>query len=414
MKNKKLINSFKYAFSGIVTAFKSEKNMKIHFTMMMLVIIFGILLKISLNEWLVCIMLFCMVIGSEMINTAVENVVNLAMPTKNEVAKNAKDISAGAVLVFAIGSAIIGLIIFIPKIINVLVNLYSVMKQISAKYIVDEPNTILKYLLSNVKNKSKNNIKSLLTNECVFVNDKLVTKYDYSLKSNDVIDIKLSQIGNIKDKNKLDILYEDKYLLIVNKPANMLTIGTDKEKNNTLYHYTSNYVKNTNKNNKIFIVNRLDKETSGIVVFAKNENIKRAMQDNWNDIVSLRKYIAITHGITDDKGIIKSYLKENSSHMVYSTNDKNNGKLSITEYKKIKNNKKYSLLEIIIHTGRKNQIRVHMKDINHPIIGDNKYGIKDNFKRMMLHAYQIKFTHPITNKEVNIISRVDQVFDKVI
>ena len=123
MKNKKLINSFKYAFSGIVTAFKSEKNMKIHFAMMMLVIIFGILLKISLNEWLVCIMLFCMVIGSEMINTAVENVVNLAMPTKNEVAKNAKDISAGAVLVFAIGSAIIGLIIFIPKIINVLVNL---------------------------------------------------------------------------------------------------------------------------------------------------------------------------------------------------------------------------------------------------------------------------------------------------
>lgn len=123
MKNKKLINSFKYAFSGIATAFKSEKNMKIHFTMMMLVIIFGILLKISLNEWLVCIMLFCMVIGSEMINTAVENVVNLAMPTKNEVAKNAKDISAGAVLVFAIGSAIIGLIIFIPKIINILVNL---------------------------------------------------------------------------------------------------------------------------------------------------------------------------------------------------------------------------------------------------------------------------------------------------
>lgn len=123
MKNKKLINSFKYAFSGIVTAFKSEKNMKIHFTMMMLVIIFGIFLKISLNEWLVCIMLFCMVIGSEMINTAVENVVNLAMPTKNEVAKNAKDISAGAVLVFAIGSAIIGLIIFIPKIINILVNL---------------------------------------------------------------------------------------------------------------------------------------------------------------------------------------------------------------------------------------------------------------------------------------------------
>ena len=123
MKNKKLINSFKYAFSGIATAFKSEKNKKIHFTMMMLVIIFGILLKISLNEWLVCIMLFCMVIGSEMINTAVENVVNLAMPTKNEVAKNAKDISAGAVLVFAIGSAIIGLIIFIPKIINILVNL---------------------------------------------------------------------------------------------------------------------------------------------------------------------------------------------------------------------------------------------------------------------------------------------------
>ena len=136
------------------------------------------------------------------------------------------------------------------------------------------------------------------------------------------------------------------------------------------------------------------------------------MQDNWNDIVSLRKYIAITHGITDDKGIIKSYLKENGN-MVYSVKDRS-GKLAITEYKVLKEIKNISLLDINLKTGRKNQIRVHMKDINHPIIGDNKYGIKDNFKRMMLHAYQIKFTHPITNKEVNIISRVDQVFDKVI
>lgn len=148
-------------------------------------------------------------------------------------------------------------------------------------------------------------------------------------------------------------------------------------------------------------------------MFAKNERAKHLYQDNWNDIVKKRCYYAVIDGKMENKeGTIKSYLKENGN-IVYSVKDRS-GKLAITEYKVLKERKNISLLDINLKTGRKNQIRVHMKDINHPIIGDNKYGIKDNFKRMMLHAYQIKFTHPITNKEVNIISRVDQVFDKVI
>lgn len=209
-------------------------------------------------------------------------------------------------------------------------------------------------------------------------------------------------------KRKLDILYEDKHLIIVNKNGNMPTIKSDNYKDN-LYSEVFDYLHK--KNQKVFVVHRLDKDTSGIVVFAKSERVKESLQNTWD--YTERNYIAVVHGITKDKDTIKSYLKETKTLYTYSTNDKS-GKYAETSYVRVKSNKQYSLLKINIKTGRKNQIRVHMKDINHPIIGDNKYGIKDNFKRMMLHAYQIKFTHPITNKEVNIISRVDQVFDKVI
>lgn len=262
--------------------------------------------------------------------------------------------------------------------------------------VVKNKDTLLKYLLNNIKNKSKNNIKTLLKNNRVLVNNKVVTKFDYQLENNDVISIDL----NYQFKEKFTILYEDKYLLIVDKPYNMLTISTGNNTDSNLYYYVSEYVKSKNKGCKVFIINRLDKDTSGIVFFAKNEKIKYDMQNNWDSVK--RKYIAIVHGITDDNGVVRSYLKENSNYMVYSSSS---GKLAITEYKKIKSNKEYTLLEIIIHTGRKNQIRVHMKDINHPILGDRKYGIKDNAKRMYLHSNEVIFNHPITKKEIKINSK---------
>ena len=196
--------------------------------------------------------------------------------------------------------------------------------------------------------------------------------------------------------NKLNIVYEDKHLLLINKPSNMLTINTSKNERN-LYSEVYNYLHK--KNQKVFIVNRLDKDTCGIVVFAKSEKAKHIFQDSWDKVT--RKYISIVHGTTKDNGVIKSYLKETKSLYTYSSNDKN-GKYAITEYKKIMSNNKYTMLEITLKTGRKNQIRVHMKDNNTPIVGDKKYGIKDNFKCMYLFAYKISFNHPITKELINI------------
>lgn len=266
---------------------------------------------------------------------------------------------------------------------------------------VKNKDKLLNYMFNNIEHKSKNNIKSLLKNGNVYVNGKSITKYDYDLNINDLINIKLVNIDS-----DINVLYEDDYLLIVDKPYGLLTISTEKEKINTLYHKISNYLKKENK--KAFIVNRIDKDTSGIVVFAKDINTKNTFQDNWDNFVKRKIYLAIVNGITDESGIVKSYLRENKEYYVYSSKD---GKLAITEYERIKYNNKYSLLKINIKTGRKNQIRVHMKDINHPVVGDIKYGYKDNkIKRLALHASELEFIHPIINKDIKITTEMPSLF----
>ncbi len=213
----------------------------------------------------------------------------------------------------------------------------------------------------------------------------------------------------MKKNEKIDILYEDKYIIIVNKPPHMLSISTDKHEQNTLYKQISEYVKKQHKSNKIFIVHRLDKDTSGIMIFAKSEKIKKILQNNWEKVE--RKYVALVEGEVKDSNTIQTYLKETKDHYVYSSKD---GKLAITEYNSIWNNKNYSLLNINILTGRKNQIRVHMKDINHPIVGDKKYGSNKNlFRRLCLHATSLRFKHPITNKMITITSPYPKMFDNV-
>ena len=200
-------------------------------------------------------------------------------------------------------------------------------------------------------------------------------------------------------KKKLDILYEDKFIIIVNKPSNLLTVATEKEKDRTLYSYVFDYLKQKNKNNKVFIVHRLDKDTSGIVMFAKDEKTKFFLQDNWDKFK--RNYVAIVNGrVEKEKGVIKSYLQETKTHLTYSVNDKN-GKLAITEYEKILENKQYTMLSLNLKTGRKNQIRVQLADMGNPIVGDKKYGIKkDPIRRMALVANTLEFLHPKTKEKI--------------
>lgn len=257
---------------------------------------------------------------------------------------------------------------------------------------------LLEYLYKNI-NKSKNTVKNILKNGNVYVNGKVVTKHNYMLNENDKVEIR-NKINNI------DIIYEDKDIIVVDKPANILTISTLKEKEKTLYHIVSSYVKKTNKNNKIFVVHRLDKDTSGLVVFAKNEMTKNKLQDNWNKVV--RKYIAVVEGVTKDKDIIKTYLDEKNNKVFIS----NKGKLAITEYNRLLNNDKYSLLDISIKTGRKHQIRVQLNSINHPIVGDKKYNDTTKEKRMYLHAYKLEFI--LNNKKYKFETNYPSIFKKLV
>jgi len=200
-------------------------------------------------------------------------------------------------------------------------------------------------------------------------------------------------------KKKLDILYEDKFVIIVNKPSNLLTVATEKEKDRTLFSYVFDYLKQKNKNNKVFIVHRLDKDTSGIVILAKDEKTKFYLQENWDKFK--RNYVAVVNGkVQNKKGVIKSYLQETKTHLTYSVNDKN-GKLAITEYEKILENKQYTMLSLNLKTGRKNQIRVQLSDMGNPIVGDKKYGIKkDPIRRMALVANTLEFIHPKTKEKI--------------
>lgn len=271
------------------------------------------------------------------------------------------------------------------------------------EYIIDKEIILFDYLKEILPNKSKNNIKSLLKNECIYINNKIITKYNYLLKENDILYIKYKT-------SNLDIIYEDNNIIVIDKPSALLTISNEKEKVKTLYHYVLEYLKK--KKQKVFIIHRLDKDTSGIVMFAKNEKIKKLYQDNWNDLVIKRGYIAVVCGKTKDKDTIKSYLKENSNMMVYSSYD---GKLAITNYEKIKSNNKYTMLQIYIDTGRKNQIRVHMKENGTPIIGDKKYGNKNNsLKRLGLHANILIIRNPINNKILEFSSNYPKEFDKLL
>lgn len=210
--------------------------------------------------------------------------------------------------------------------------------------------------------------------------------------------------------NKLKIFYEDKYILVVLKPYHLLTIANDKEQEKTLYHEVSLYLKRKNKNNRVFIVHRLDYDTSGLIIFAKDIKTKTILQDHWNQVI--RKYIAILYGKLEKSGVIKSYLKETNTHLVYSTNNSKEGIEAITEYKKILEYNNLTLVEINLKTGRKNQIRVHMNDLGHKILGDKKYGIKDKEKRLYLHAYYLKFKHPITGELIELETDIPKEFLK--
>lgn len=275
------------------------------------------------------------------------------------------------------------------------------------KYFVNGNYLLFDYLRNNIDGKSKNNIKSLLKNEVVFVNGKIVTKYNYVLCDGDVV-----EINKKKANNNINIIYEDNDIIVIDKPSKILTISNKNEKVNTLYRMVSDYLKKEHK--KVFIIHRLDFDTSGIIMFAKSQKVQKLYQDNWNDLAKIREYTAIVDGITANKGHIESYLKQTKTLLVYSSKNKD-GLFAITDYEKIGGNSKYSMLKILISTGRRNQIRCHMADIGHPILGDYRYKCKINpIDRLCLHANRLEIINPITKELMVFNSNIPKEFNSII
>ena len=280
------------------------------------------------------------------------------------------------------------------------------------EYPVNGNYELLEFLLLTFKDQSRNSVKSLLTNHRVSVDGAPISQYNFKLTKGDVVIISKTPIHK-KTRSNLPIIFENDEIIVINKPSGLLSIASDKEKGSTAYRMLTDYVQQKDKHNRIYVVHRLDEDTSGVLMVAKNEKLRDALQEKWNDLVSSRGYYAIVDGKLDKKsGTLTSYLKKNAQNMMYSSKKEGDGQYAVTHYKVIEENDKYSFLDVHIDSGRKNQIRVHLGDIGHNVIGDDKYGNPSNpIKRLGLHAYELVLTHPFTNKVMKFKAPLPKEFE---
>ena len=278
-----------------------------------------------------------------------------------------------------------------------------------------EETTLLPFLLSEVKGKSRNAVKNLMTRRQVLVDGVVCTRHDVALKPGTRVTI-LPPDDPAPADLPFPICYEDDHLLAIEKPAGLLSVASDKEKGRTAWRLTSDAYHLKDPAGRLFVVHRLDQDTSGLLLFAKSQEVKEKLQKNWDSLVKERGYIAVVEGHPpEEQGLVRSWLRETKTHLVYSVDAPcKDGKEAITEYQVVKSNGTYSLLELYLQTGRKNQIRVHMKDLNCPVVGDKRYGgVKSPIGRLCLHAHRLTFTHPVTGQLVTLKSRKPRDFNRL-
>lgn len=283
-------------------------------------------------------------------------------------------------------------------------------------YRVEQDTMLLDFLLSRLNDKSRTTIKSYLSHRQVAVNDMPTTQFNTPLHRGDRVTINFTVGYKIFRHRRLRIIFEDEYIVAIDKGYGLLSMATKNEKSETAYRIISDYVKTNDPEGRIFIVHRLDRDTSGVMIFAKRQAIQEKLQRNWNEAVIERKYMAVVEGeLTPAQGKVQSYLKENVALQVYSTQNPEEGQLAITRYKTVASNKRFSLVEVQLETGKKNQIRVHMHDLGHPIIGDRKYGSQCNpLGRVALHASSLRFKHPITGQMLHFESVTPEKFEYIV
>lgn len=276
---------------------------------------------------------------------------------------------------------------------------------------VNEDALLMQFLLSRLKGKNRDNIKSLLKNKQVVINNHPVSQFNHPLHKGDILTVKGMRADDMPSENYLKIVFEDEHIIVIDKMPGLLSVS-DGNNHVTAFGILTEWVQKQDPKNKVYIVHRLDQYTSGLLMFVKSEAIQNIFRNEWKQYITERTYTAIVEGdVKKSQGRISSYLLENNALVMISSQDPAKGKMAITHYKKIKSNERYSMLEVNLETGKKNQIRVHMQDIGHSIAGDRKYGARTNpIRRLCLHATVLALNHPVTGKIIRFESPIPQEF----
>lgn len=280
-----------------------------------------------------------------------------------------------------------------------------------AHYEVMQDDTLLNFLLNNVK-ESRSKIKATLQGRGIKVNGKTVAQFDFPVAKGTKIDVSKTKRNNDKLKSRyVKIVYEDQYLVVIEKNIGILSMAAG-HKSLNVKAVLDDYFKKSRQRCTAHVVHRLDRDTSGLMIYAKDMETEQILEHNWHDIVFDRRYVAVLSGeMEEDEGTIENWLKDNKAYVTYSSPVDNGGKYAITHFRTLDRTTEHSLVEFKLETGRKNQIRVHSADMNHPVCGDVKYGNGDDpIHRLCLHAYMLCFYHPVTRQPMEFQTMIPAQF----
>ena len=279
------------------------------------------------------------------------------------------------------------------------------------RIIVNAPETLLAFLFIHLTDRSRSAVKSLLRHGQIWVNGRVTTHFDTPLGPGDVVLISHERGRPAFNSPYLRIVWEDDSLIVIDKKDGLLSVSDSAAQERTAWAILSAYVREQDPRNRLFVLHRLDRGTSGLMMFARNKGVQEKMRNDWSMIVTRRSYVAIVEGTPEPpEDTLMNHLAENSRMKVYCT-DPMHGKEAITHYRVLKSNSRYALVEFTLETGRKNQIRAQMEAISHPIAGDPKYGAQtDPCQRLMLHACRLWFIHPVTGREMRFETPIPAAF----
>lgn len=281
----------------------------------------------------------------------------------------------------------------------------------------ETPRPLMEFITAMRPDAKRNDVKKWLRYGHMAVNGVVSTAFDAPVNPGDKVTLNLTRPIPRFRHPRIEIVYEDDDVIVIHKGYGVLSVGTQShKKEETAYDIVRAWVKEQDPRNKLYVVHRLDRHTTGLMMFAKSERAQEVLRHNWNNIILERLYVAVLEGyLEEDKGYVKSRLAENSQFVVYSTDVPGEGRLAVTNYQVLRRGNGYTLAQFSLDTGRKNQIRVHASDLGHPIAGDKKYGAKTSpIHRLALHAQTLRFAHPVTKKDMNFQSPVPRDFEAIV